>query len=91
MELYELYLTTSERSRNDDLTLSQTTNLILFKTDSLLTISDSTKMTKFSKGEENTVEKGENARYEQKLLVTRNSSFTTVFSKDLYCKHVKTS
>ena len=33
---------------------------------------------------ENTVGKGENTRYEQFLR------FPTVFSKDLYCRHVKT-
>ena len=38
---------------------------------------------KFSKPVENTVGKGEIARYEQFLLFP-------VFSKDLYCKHVKT-
>ena len=36
---------------------------------------------KFSKREENTVEKGEIAHYEQFLL------FHTVFSKDLNCRH----
>ena len=35
------------------------------------------------KGVENTAGKGEIARYEQFLL------FPTVFSKDLYCRHVK--
>ena len=39
---------------------------------------------KLSKRVENTVEKGEIANYEQFLL------FPTVFSKDLYCRHVKT-
>ena len=39
---------------------------------------------KFSKWVENTVEKGEIARYEQFLL------FSTVFSNDLYCRHVNT-
>ena len=38
---------------------------------------------KFSQSVENTVEKGEIARYEQFLL-------SPVFSKDLYCRHVKT-
>ena len=38
---------------------------------------------KFSKLLENTVGKGEIARYEQLLLFP-------VFSKDLYCRHVKT-
>ena len=38
---------------------------------------------KFSKQLENTVEKGETARYEQFLL------FPTEFSKGLYCRHVK--
>ena len=35
---------------------------------------------KFSEGVENAVGKGENG----------NSPFPTVFSKDLYCRHVKT-
>ena len=39
---------------------------------------------KFSKRVENNVGKGEIARYEQFLL------FTHFFSKNLYCKHVKT-
>ena len=39
---------------------------------------------KFSRWVENTVGKGEIAHYEQFLL------FPTVFSKDLYCRHVKT-
>ena len=39
---------------------------------------------KFSKQVENTVGKGEIARYEQFLL------FPWCFSKDLYCRHVKT-
>ena len=39
---------------------------------------------KFSKWVEETVGKGEIARYEQFLL------FPTVFSKYLYCRHVKT-
>ena len=38
---------------------------------------------KFSKQAENTVGKGEIAHYEQ------ISPFPTVFSKDLYCRHVK--
>ena len=38
---------------------------------------------KFSKPLENTVGKGEIARYEQFLLFP-------LFSKDLYCRHVKT-
>ena len=38
---------------------------------------------KFSKWVENTVGKGEIARYKQFLVFP-------VFSKDLYCKHVKT-
>ena len=40
--------------------------------------------TKFSKRVEDTVGKGEIARYEQFLF------FPAVFSKDLYCSHVKT-
>ena len=39
---------------------------------------------KFSKRVENTVEKGESAHYEQ------FSPFPTMFSKDLYCIHLKT-
>ena len=39
---------------------------------------------KFSRRIENTVGKGEIARYEQFLL------FPQCFSKDLYCRHVKT-
>ena len=39
---------------------------------------------KFSKWVETTVEKGEIACFEQLLL------FPTVFSKDLYCRHIKT-
>ena len=39
---------------------------------------------KFSKGIENTMGKGEIARYEQFLL------FPQVFLKYLYCRHVKT-
>ena len=39
---------------------------------------------KLSKQVDNTVGKGEIARYEQFLL------FPQVFSKDLYCRHVKT-
>ena len=39
---------------------------------------------KLSKWVENTVEKGEITRYEQFLV------FPTVFSRDLYCRHVKT-
>ena len=39
---------------------------------------------KLLKRVENTVGKGEIARYEQFLL------FPTVFSKELYCRHVKT-
>ena len=38
----------------------------------------------FPKGEENTVGKGEIVRNEQFLL------FPTVFSKDLFCRQVKT-
>ena len=38
---------------------------------------------KFFKQVENTVGKGEIARHEQFLL------FLTLFSKDLYCRHVK--
>ena len=39
---------------------------------------------KFSKRVENTVGKGEIARYEQFIL------FSRCFSKDFYCRHVKT-
>ena len=39
---------------------------------------------KFSKQLENTVGKEEIARYEQFFL------FPTVFSKDMYCRHIKT-
>ena len=39
---------------------------------------------KFSKGIENTMGKGEIAHYEQFFL------FPQLFSKDLYCRHVKT-
>ena len=42
---------------------------------------------KLSKWIENTVGKGEIAHYEQFLLFPQ---FPTVFSKDLYCRQVKT-
>ena len=48
-----------------------------------MTISNSMKMAEHSKWLENTVGKGEIARYELFLLFP-------VFSKDLYCRHVKT-
>ena len=33
---------------------------------------------------------GKPCRKRKKLLVTRNFCFPTLFSKDLYCRHVKT-
>ena len=67
------------------LTLSQTTNFRLFQTKSLqttiLTLMKNGR--KFFKRAENTVGKGEIAHYKQFLLFP-------VFSKDLYCRHVKT-
>ena len=61
------------------------TNFRLFQTESLKTtiLNLIKNCRKFSKWVENTVGKGEIARYEQFLLFP-------VFSKDLYCRHVKT-
>ena len=86
-----------------DLTPSQTTNCCIFGFNASLTLSqrtilDSSKLKefaadnfnfdengrKFSKQEENTVEK-------EKLLIMSNFYFSpSVFSKNFYCRHVKT-
>ena len=63
------------------LTLSQTTNFRLFQ----MTISSLMKRKESSRKRlEIAVRKGEIARHEQFLL------FSQCFSKDLYCRHVKT-
>ena len=66
------------------LTLSQTTNFRLFQEFADNNFKFDENGRKFFKWVENTVEKGEIAHYEQFIL------FPTVFSKDLYCRHVKT-
>ena len=66
-------------------TLFQTTNFRLFKLKEFVgnkfELDENGR--KFSKWIENTVGKGEITHYEQFLL------FPTVFSKDLYCRHIK--
>ena len=68
------------------LTLSQTTNFRLFQTERVCRrqFQFDENGRKFSKRVKNTVEKGEITRYEQFFPVP------TVFSKDLYSRHVKT-
>ena len=66
------------------LTLYQTTNFRLFQTERDNFELDENGI-KFFKQIENTAGKGEIARYEQFLLF-----FPAVFSKDLYCRHIKT-
>ena len=69
------------------LTLSQMTNFRLFQTKRLqTTILNLMKMEEsFQKGRKHC------GNWEkEKLLVNSNFSFPTVFSKDLYCRHVKT-
>ena len=70
---------------HNDLTLSQTTNFRLFQTKRVCRrqFQIDENGIKFCKQVENTVGKEEIARYEQFIL-------SPVFSKDLYCRHVKT-
>ena len=79
--------------RADTLTLSQTTNFRLFQTETKI----SKNGRKFFKWVENTMRKGEIARYEQFIaryeqFIARYEQFLLfpVFSKDLYCRHVST-
>ena len=77
--------TISKVSADDNLTLSETTHFRLFQTERVCRRQFQVykKGREFSRRVENTVGKGEIARYEQFILFP-------VFSKDLYCRHVKT-
>ena len=65
------------------LTLPQMTNFTLFQTERVCNFKCHENGRKFSKSLENTVGKGENC------LLQAISPFSTVFTKDLYCRHVK--